>query len=63
MIAAAWFFAGTLFGMALSAIGIIIALRWPEPKREMPIYSVNGGRSTRTTGPQDVFTSVNSKLL
>jgi hypothetical protein len=34
MSAAVWFISGNVFGLVLSAVGIIVALRWPEPKRD-----------------------------
>jgi hypothetical protein len=54
---------GLCVGIIASIAAAIAILNRPPPERERPIYSVNGGRSTKTTGPQDVFTSVNSKLL
>jgi hypothetical protein len=62
MIYAALFVGGTFFGLVLAAIGVIIALRWEPPKRERPIYSVNGGRHTRTTGPETPFEILNRVL-
>ena len=62
MIAALWFAAGIVTGI-IATIGIGIAIiNRPLPERERPIYSVNGGRSTRTTGPELTFDFIQRRL-
>jgi hypothetical protein len=62
MIAAAWFAAGIIAGLILAAIGIVIALRWPEPKRERPFYSAIGAGHARTSGPASTFDFLQRRL-
>jgi hypothetical protein len=62
MIAALWFAAGIVTGI-IATIGIGIAIiNRPPPQRTTPIYSLNGGRSTRTTGPQSLYDQLQSRL-
>lgn len=56
------FVGGVITGViATISIGIAIINR-PPPPRTTPIYSVNAGRSTRTTGPQSLFDQLQSRL-
>jgi hypothetical protein len=62
MIAAIWFAAGMVTGI-IGTIGIGIAIiNRPPPERVTPIYSVNGGRSTRTTGPESTYDFLTRRL-
>jgi hypothetical protein len=62
MIAALWFCAGAIAGIiATIAIGIAIINR-PPPPRTTPIYAVNGGKSTRTTGPESTYDFIQRRL-
>jgi hypothetical protein len=56
------FVAGIGVGIVASVVAGIAILNQPPPKRERPIYSVNGGRSTRTTGPETPFETLNRIL-
>jgi hypothetical protein len=38
-----------------AGIGIIVASRWPEPKRKQPFYSAIENGVARTRGPQSTF--------
>jgi hypothetical protein len=62
MISVLWFIAGIITGLVLAAIGIIVALRWPEPKRERPIYSAIGSGPPRTSGPESTYDFINRRL-
>jgi hypothetical protein len=62
MIAAIWFCAGAVTGI-IATIGIGIAIiNRPLPERQRPIWSVNGGKHTMTTGPQSVYDQLQRRL-
>jgi Spy/CpxP family protein refolding chaperone len=62
-----WICLAALFGAALGSLGTIAfaiaadVARGDEPPPR-PQYSVNGGRSKRTTGPQSVYEQLQSRL-
>jgi hypothetical protein len=56
------FLAGVGVGILASIVTVIAILNQPPPKRTQPIYSVNGGRSTRTTGPASTFDFLQQRL-
>jgi hypothetical protein len=56
------FVAGIITGLVLSAIGIIVAMRWPAPKRETPIYSAIGAGPARTSGPESTYDFIHRRL-
>jgi hypothetical protein len=56
------FLAGLVVGaVATVAAGVAIINRSPPP-RTTPIYAVNGGRSTRTTGPESTYDFITRRL-
>jgi hypothetical protein len=62
MIAALWFCAGAVTGI-IATIGVSIAIiNRPPPPRTTPIYAVNAGRSTRTTGPESTYDFITRRL-
>ena len=59
MIVALWFAAGIFTGIIGTVIaGIVIINRPPIT----PIYADNGGRSTRTTGPESTYDFITRRL-
>jgi hypothetical protein len=62
MIAALRFAAGIVAGIIGTVIAGIVIINLPPPARRRPIYAVNGGRSTRTTGPQSLYDQIQSRL-
>jgi hypothetical protein len=62
MIAAICFAAGIVTGIIGTVIAGIVMINLPPPQRTAPIYAVNGGRSTRTTGPQSLYDQLQSRL-
>ena len=62
MIVALWFAAGIFTGIIGTVIAGIVIINRPPPQRQRPIYSVNGGRSTRTTGPESTFDFIQRRL-
>jgi hypothetical protein len=56
------FIAGLIVGI-IGTIGIGIAIiNRPPPERTTPIYAVDGGRSTRTTGPESTYDFITRRL-
>jgi hypothetical protein len=63
MIAAAIGFAiGLVVGAVAAVCAGIAIINRPPPERVTPIYSVNGGRSTRTTGPESTYDFLTRRL-
>jgi hypothetical protein len=56
------FAAGVAVGIIATVITGIVIINRPPPERQRPIYSVNGGRSTRTTGPESTFDFIQRRL-
>jgi hypothetical protein len=56
------FAAGVAVGIIATVIAGIVIINRPPPERQRPIYSVNGGRSTRTTGPESTFDFIQRRL-
>ena len=56
------FIAGIGVGFLAAIVAGIAVLNIPLPKHERPIYSVNGGRSTRTTGPMSTYDFLQHRL-
>jgi hypothetical protein len=62
MIAALWFCAGAVVGIiGTVTAGVVIINRPPHP-RTTPIYAVNAGGSTRTTGPESTYDFITRRL-
>ena len=51
-------FVGVVIGVALTIIGGLVIVHWPEPEREPPRYSAIGAGRARTTGPEDLFEAI-----
>jgi hypothetical protein len=49
------FVAGIVVGIAASIVAGIAILNLPVPERDRPIYSINGGRRTYTSGPETPY--------
>jgi hypothetical protein len=57
-------FAGVVIGVAITIIGGLIIVHWPDPKPkpEPPRYSAIGAGRARTTGPEDLFEAIDRRL-
>jgi hypothetical protein len=62
MIVALWFAAGIFTGIIGTVIAGIVIINRPPPQRITPIYADNGGRSTRTTGPESTYDFITRRL-
>jgi hypothetical protein len=62
MIAAICFAAGIVTGIIGTVIAGIVIINRPPPPRTTPIYAVNAGRSTRTTGPGSTYDFIQRRL-
>jgi hypothetical protein len=57
-------FAGIVIGIALTIIGGLVVIHWPEAKRERePVsYSAISSGRVRTTGPASTFDFLQQRL-
>jgi hypothetical protein len=62
MIAALWFAAGIVTGIIGTVTAGVAIINRPPPPRTTPIYAVNGGRSTRTNGPESTYDFIQRRL-
>ena len=56
------FAAGVAVGIIATVIAGIVIINRPPPQRITPIYADNGGRSTRTTGPESTYDFITRRL-
>jgi hypothetical protein len=57
-------FAGIVIGVAITILGGLAVIHWPEPKRDRePVHfsAIGAGRSM-TTGPRSLFDQLQSRL-